>query len=217
MTVRVVLVDDQPLVRAGLRVILRPADGFDIVGECEDGLSALTLIPRLRPDVVVMDLRMKGLDGIETIRRLRADPEAPPILALTTFDDDAALSGALRAGAAGFQLKDAPAEELIRAVRVVAGGGACLDPAVTARVLDGYRANPSMPESPALLSLTARERDVFSLLGRGATNDEIAEALVIGEGTVKTHIHRIFEKLSFRDRAAAIVFAFDHGLVRPRS
>jgi DNA-binding NarL/FixJ family response regulator len=216
MILRVVLVDDQPLVRAGLRVILRRADGFEIAGEAEDGYAALALIPRVRPDVVVMDLRMKGLDGIETIRRLRADPDAPPILALTTFDDDEALSGALRAGAAGFQLKDAPAEELIRAVWVVAGGGACLDPAVTERVLATYRAAPPRPDSPVLEALTARERDVFGLLGRGSSNEEIAGALVIGEGTVKTHIHRIFEKLGFRDRAAAIVYAFDHGLVRPR-
>ena len=213
--IRVLLVDDQPLVRAGLKMILGPADGFEIVGECGDGAAALAAVERLRPDVVVMDVRMKGMDGVEATRRLRAMEEAPPVLVLTTFDDDEVLSAALRAGAAGFQLKDAPAEELIRAVRVVAEGGACLDPAVTGRVLAAYRAAAPPASAGRVEDLTAREFEVLRLIGRGATNEEIAEQLVIGEATVKTHIGRIFDKLGLRDRAAAIVFAFDHDLVRP--
>jgi DNA-binding NarL/FixJ family response regulator len=216
--IRVLLVDDQPLVRAGLRILLRPDEGFDVVGECSDGAAALLAVPSLRPDVVVMDVRMKGMDGVEATRRLRLLPDGPPVLVLTTFDDDAVLSAALRAGAAGFQVKDAPAEELIRAIRVVAEGGAFLDPAVTGRVLAAYRSSPPPAEAiTSLAELTAREVEVLRLIGRGATNDEIAEALVIGEATVKSYVGRIFAKLELRDRAAAIVFAFDHGLVHPNA
>src|SRR6185503_4014322 len=162
MRIRVLLVDDQPLVRAGLRVVLRPEDGFDIVGEAGDGLEALAMVPRLRPDVVLVDLRMPGIDGAETIRRLGTQTSAPPALVLTTFDDDEALSSALHAGAAGFQLKDASAEELIRAVRIVAAGGACLDPAVTARVLAAYRAAPPPSSGQTdLAQLTPRELEVL--------------------------------------------------------
>jgi DNA-binding NarL/FixJ family response regulator len=215
-TVRVLLVDDQPLVRAGLRIMLRQDDGFDVVGECSDGAAALMAVPTLHPDVVVMDVRMKGMDGVEATRRLRLSPDGPPVLVLTTFDDDAVLSAALRAGAAGFQMKDAPAEELIRAIRIVAEGGAFLDPAVTGRVLAAYRTTPPHIEAVvSLAALTAREVEVLRLIGRGATNDEIAESLVIGEATVKSYVGRIFAKLELRDRAAAIVFAFDHGLVQP--
>jgi DNA-binding NarL/FixJ family response regulator len=214
--IRVLLVDDQPLVRAGLTMILGPDDGFEIVGECGDGAAALAAVERLRPDVVVMDVRMKGMDGVEATRRLRETAGAPPVLVLTTFDDDEVLSAALRAGAAGFQLKDAPAEELIRAVRVVAEGGASLDPAVTGRVLAAYRSIAPGREAAARVGdLTARELEVLRLIGRGATNEEIGTQLVIGEATVKTHVGRIFDKLALRDRAAAIVFAFDHGLVQP--
>jgi DNA-binding NarL/FixJ family response regulator len=216
--IRVLLVDDQPLVRAGLRLILGPEDGFEIVGECDDGTSALVAAGRLSPDVVVMDVRMRGMDGVEATRRLREQPDAPPVLILTTFDDDEILSAALRAGAAGFELKDAPAEELIRAVRVVARGDAHLDPTVTERVLAAYRrAAPGQALASQIADLTPRELEVLRLIGRGATNDEIGAALVIGEATVKTHVGRIFDKLGLRDRAAAIVFAFDHGLVRPGS
>lgn len=215
--IRVLLVDDQPLVRAGLRMILAPEDGFAIVGESDDGAAALAAVAALRPDVVVMDVRMRGMDGVEATRRLRQDPAAPPVLILTTFDDDEVLSAALRAGAAGFILKDAPAEDLIRATRTVAEGGAWLDPAVTARVLDAYRAGaPGRAAGAAhIAALTPREGDVLRLIGRGATNQEIADTLFIGEATVKTHIGNLLGKLDLRDRAAAIVFAFDHGLVRP--
>jgi DNA-binding NarL/FixJ family response regulator len=213
---RVLLVDDQPLVRAGLRIMLRPDEGFDVVGECGDGAAALVAVPTLRPNVVVMDIRMRGMDGVEATRRLRAMAEAPPVLVLTTFDDDAVLSAALRAGAAGFQLKDAPAEDLIRAVRVVGQGGAFLDAAVTGRVLAAYRSSaPPAEHLASVAELTVRELEVLRLIGRGATNEEIAEALVIGEATVKSYVGRLFAKLELRDRAAAIIFAFDHGLVRP--
>jgi DNA-binding NarL/FixJ family response regulator len=215
VTVRVLLVDDQELVRSGLARILRPRDGFAIVGECADGGEVGAAVGESGPDVVVMDLRMKHVDGIEATRRLQALPAPPPVLVLTTFDDDELLSGALRAGAAGFVLKDAPAEDLIRAVRVVAGRGAWLDPAVTGRVLATYRRAAPAGDGPARDRLTPREHAVLALIGRGRTNAEIAEALVISELTVKSHIGHIFTKLGLRDRAAAIVYAFDHGVVGP--
>jgi DNA-binding NarL/FixJ family response regulator len=215
VTVRVLLVDDQELVRSGLARILRPRDGFAIVGECADGGEVGAAVAESGPDVVVMDLRMKHVDGIEATRRLQALPAPPPVLVLTTFDDDELLSGALRAGAAGFVLKDAPAEDLIRAVRVVAGRGAWLDPAVTGRVLATYRRAAPAGDGPARDRLTPREHAVLALIGRGRTNAEIAEALVISELTVKSHIGHIFTKLGLRDRAAAIVYAFDHGIVGP--
>ncbi|WP_185981694.1 response regulator transcription factor [Skermania sp. ID1734] len=213
---RVLLVDDQELVRSGLRRILRRKDGFDIVAECADGSEVLAAVTSSRPDVIVMDLRMKRVDGIEATRRVRAAGAHPPVLVLTTFDDDELLSGALRAGAAGFILKDSPAEELIRAVRTVAGGDACLDPAVTARVLTAYRDAPASVPAAAVDELTARERDVLALIGRGLSNSEIAAELFISEVTVKSHVGHIFGKLGLRDRAAAIVYAFDHAIVAPR-
>jgi DNA-binding NarL/FixJ family response regulator len=217
--IRVLLVDDQQLVRKGLQLILTPADGFEIIAEAEDGAAALQLADRLRPDVVLMDIRMKGMDGVQATRRLRARGESPPILILTTFDDDEVLSASLRAGAAGFILKDAPSEDIIRATRVVAEGGAWLDPSITGRVLAAYRAggqSSSSPETQRLLAgLTARELEVLRLIGRGLSNDEVAQRLVIGEATVKSHVGHILDKLRLRDRSAAIVFAFDHGLVQP--
>jgi DNA-binding NarL/FixJ family response regulator len=214
--VRVLLVDDQELVRSGLVRILRPRDGFAVVGECEDGDQVLQAVRRLRPDVVVMDLRMRRVSGIEATAALRRVPDAPPVLVLTTFDDDELLSGALRAGAAGFLLKDSPAEDVVRGVRAVAAGQALLDPAVTGRVLERFRATPAAdPGGRPVEGLTAREREVLELMGRGLSNAEIAATLVISEVTVKSHIGRIFTKLDLRDRAAAIVYAFDHGLVAP--
>jgi DNA-binding NarL/FixJ family response regulator len=213
--VRVVLVDDQELVRSGLRRILRRKDGFEIVAECADGSEVPEAVATHRPDVVVMDLRMRNVDGIEATRRLRDDPGAPPVLVLTTFDDDELLSGALRAGAAGFLLKDSPAEDLVRAVRAVGSGQSMLDPSVTARVLAAYRSTPSPAADVAIAELTSREIDVLRLMARGLTNNEIAGELVISEVTVKSHIGRIFTKLDLRDRAAAIIYAFDHGLAAP--
>ena len=216
--IRIVLVDDQELVRAGLRGILREHLGFQIVGECADGDGALRAVADKRPDIVLMDVRMPSVDGVTATRRLHEAHPDIPVLALTTFDDDEALAGMLRAGAAGFVLKGVPAEELHRAVRTVAAGGAWLDPAVTARVLAVYRAAPAPSNAEAALGqLTEREREVLTLIGRGRTNAEIARQLFIGEGTVKTHINHVFTKLDLRDRAAAIVFAYDKGLVRPGS
>jgi DNA-binding NarL/FixJ family response regulator len=213
--IQVVLVDDQELVRSGLRRILRRRDGFAVVAECADGSELPTALADHEVDIVVMDLRMKHVDGIEATRRLRASSDRPPVLVLTTFDDDELLSGALRAGAAGFVLKDSAAEDLLRAVRRVAAGESWLDPAVTERVLATYRSTASPQPVTAIDALTARERDVLAAIGRGMSNVEIAEALVISELTVKSHIGRIFAKLGLRDRAAAIIYAFDHGLVTP--
>lgn len=213
--VAVLLVDDQELVRSGLRRILRRKDGFEVVAECGDGSEVPAAVAAHRPDVVVMDLRMRHVDGIEATRLLRRRDDAPPVLVLTTFDDDELLSGALRAGASGFVLKDSPAEELVRAVRAVAAGQSVLDPAVTARVLSAYRQVPAAPAAASVDQLTARELDVLRLMARGLTNGEIAAELVISEVTVKSHIGRIFTKLDLRDRAAAIIYAFDHGLAVP--
>lgn len=215
-TTRVLLVDDQELIRAGLRGILLPRFGFDIVGELPNGVGIVAAARKWQPDVVLMDIRMPVVDGVTAITHLRAEVDMPPVLALTTFEDDEVLAGALRAGAAGFLLKGVPAEDLQRAVHTIARGGSWLDPAVTGRILISYRQgrNPHGP-SPALDVLTARERDVLALIGAGRNNGEIASDLFLGEGTVKTHIGHVFAKLALRDRASAIVFAFDHGLVQP--
>ncbi|WP_245155087.1 response regulator transcription factor [Nocardioides sp. 1609] len=216
--VRVLLVDDQELIRAGLRGILRASHGFDVVGELGDGAGVVAAVTELRPDVVVMDVRMPGIDGVEATRRLGALDEAPPVLVLTTFEDEETLAGALRAGADGFLLKGVPADDLQRAVRAVAAGDAWLDPGVTRRVLSAYRdGGPAAATGPSAAAdvLTARERQVLALIGSGLSNGEIAAELVLGEGTVKTHVGHVFAKLGLRDRAAAVVFAFDHGLVSP--
>jgi DNA-binding NarL/FixJ family response regulator len=214
--IRVLLVDDQELIRAGLRGILRSRFGFEIVGECGDGRDVPAAVAALRPDIVLMDVRMPIVDGVAATAVLRQQADAPPVLVLTTFDDDESLAAALRAGASGFLLKGVPVDDLQRAVRTVAEGGAWLDPAVTGRVLSTYRSTPALagPDHAADV-LTARERQVLALIGQGLTNGEIAAALVLGEGTVKTHVGHVFAKLRLRDRAAAIVFAFDHGLVTP--
>jgi DNA-binding NarL/FixJ family response regulator len=211
--IAVLLVDDQELVRSGLRRILRRKDGFTIVAECADGDEVPAAVALHRPDVVVMDLRMRRVDGIEATRRLAG---GPPVLALTTFNEDELLSGALRAGAAGFVLKDSSAEELIRAVRAVAGGDSYLDPAVTARVLTTYRKAAQAALGSDIAELTSRELDVLTLIGKGLSNTEIADELYISGVTVKSHIGRIFGKLDLRDRAAAIVYAYDNGIVAPR-
>ncbi|WP_246222213.1 MULTISPECIES: response regulator [Gordonia] len=220
--IRVLLVDDQELVRSGLRRILRRKDGFDVVAECADGDEVPAAVAACSPDVVVMDLRMKRVSGMEATRRLVASANdqhrAPPVLVLTTFSDEELLSEALRAGAAGFVLKESSAEELIRAVRLVAAGESVLDPAITASVLHTYRnaGGPPKSDAAALDRLTARERTVLELIARGMTNDEIAAELVISVVTVKSHVGAVFRALGVRDRAAAVVFAFDHGVVAPR-
>ncbi|WP_319448511.1 MULTISPECIES: response regulator transcription factor [unclassified Mycobacterium] len=214
--IRALIVDDQELVRSGLSLILRETQGIVVVAECSDGDEVVDAVARHRPDVVVMDLRMKRVDGIEATRLL-AEAEGPPVLALTTFNDDDLLSGVLRAGAAGFVLKDSPAEDLIRAVRAVGSGASYLDPSVTARVLTAYRSTAAATAEIADLDeLTPREYDVLLLIARGHTNAEIADVLTISGLTVKTHVGHIFMKLGLRDRAAAIVFAYQNHLVEPR-
>jgi DNA-binding NarL/FixJ family response regulator len=215
--IRVALVDDQAIVRAGLARILSPADGFEVVAECADGRQAVEELPGVAPDVILMDIRMPELDGIAATAQLRDTPEAAPVLVLTTFGEDEVLWGAIEAGAAGFVLKDSSAEDLIAAVRAVAGGGAWFDPAVAPRVLDRYRrvVAPASRDAARLDLLTEREHDVLRLMARGATNAEIAGTLYVAEATVKTHVGAIFMKLGVRDRAAAIVFAYDHGVVSP--
>ena len=214
--IRVLLVDDQELVRSGLKRILRRKDGFEIVGECADGSEVAAAVAAVDPDVVVMDLRMRNVSGVEATRQLQSNPHHPPVLVLTTFDDDETLSAALRAGAAGFVLKDSPAEDLIRAVRTIADGGAYVDPGVTGRVLAAYRELVAAPNRSGAATevLTARELEVLRLMARGRTNSEISDDLFISEVTVKSHIGRIFLKLELRDRAAAIIYAFDHAIVR---
>jgi DNA-binding NarL/FixJ family response regulator len=216
--IRVVLVDDQQLVRTGLRRILTVREGFEIVAECSDGDEVEGVVEAAQADLVIMDARMKHMGGAEATRRLRARADGPPVLVLTTFDDDEILSASLRAGASGFQLKDAPGEDLIRSARTVAEGGAWLDPTVTARVLAAYRTStPTRSDGTRIAGLTDREREVLALMGRGLSNAEIAGDLSISEVTVKSHVGHIFNKLDLRDRAAAIVFAFDHGIVEPQT
>jgi DNA-binding NarL/FixJ family response regulator len=212
--IAVALVDDQRLVRTGLQRILAEEDGFNVVAECGDGAEALAVLDTIAADVVLMDIRMRGMDGIEATRRLR-DADGPPVLVLTTFDDDDVLLGALEAGAAGFVLKEASAEQLIEATRAVAAGGAWIDPAVLPRVLAGYRAAvvPKLREREKVARLTERELDVLREMATGASNVEIARRLIVSEATVKSHVGSIFSKLSVRDRAGAIVFAYQHGLV----
>jgi len=212
--IRVVLVDDQPLVRAGLRVVLAEVEGFRVLAECDDGAAGVQAALQHRPDVVVMDVRMRGTDGIEGTRRIRA-ADGPPVLILTTFDDDDVLWGAIEAGAAGFVLKEASAEDLIAATRRVAEGGSWLDPAVTGRVLTLTRA-AGLPHARAAAraqQLTERELEVLRRMAAGANNTEIAADLVVSVATVKTHVGSLFLKLGTRDRAAAIVYAYQHGIV----
>ena len=215
--IRVIIVDDQPVVRAGVARILGPDDGFEVVAECDDGDQVVSAVASHRPDLVLMDVRMRRIDGVTATRSLGSTGEAPPILMFTTFDDDDVLWGALDAGAAGFILKDSSAEDLIAAARAVAGGAAWLDQKVAPRVLQAFRTNvrPHLAEGARVAELTEREHDVLRHMARGATNAEIAAALIVSEATIKTHVGAVFSKLGVRDRAAAIVFAYDHGIVEP--
>lgn len=213
--VRVVIVDDQMLVREGLRRIFSAIPDFELVAECADGDEVVETIERVRPDVVLMDMRMKRVDGASAIAALSALPERPPVLVLTTYDDPETLGFALRAGAEGFMLKESVGLDLVRAVHTVAGGGAWIDPAVAAMVLNVFRqsATVSTAASDVAQGLTEREIEVLRLMAIGRTNREIADQLFISERTVKTHIGHIFTKLEVRDRVAAVLTAYEVGLV----
>jgi DNA-binding NarL/FixJ family response regulator len=213
--IRVVLADDQALVRAGVGLILRTEDDIEVVAECHDGAEAASATTRYHPDIVLMDVRMPGTDGLEGTRRIRSQRDGPPVLILTTFDDDEVLWGAVQAGAAGFLLKDTGADELVRAVRLVAGGGSWLDPRVTPRVLAAVRTQSVPAAHRAVTRLSERETEVLRLMASGANNAEIADALIVSERTVKSHVSAIFAKLGVRDRAGAIVLAFEAGLAGP--
>jgi len=218
VTVRIVLADDQPLVRAGLRKIFEVDAGLRVVGEVEDGLAAVEATQRLAPDVVVMDIRMPNVDGLEATRRIMAttDP-APRVLVLTTFGLDEYVFGALRAGAAGFLLKDAPPEQLIAAIHTLARGDALLDPAVTRAVVERFAGLPEPDGAAAtrVTQLSAREHEVLLLLVEGRANREIAERLIVSEATVKSHVLAVLRKLELRDRVQAVIFGYESGLVRP--
>ena len=208
----VLVADDQDLVRAGLRTILERRDGIDVLGEAADGREAVREARRLRPDVVLMDVRMPVLDGIAATRALAGSPCR--VLMLTTFDLDEYVYDALRAGASGFLLKDAPPDRLVEAIRAVAGGDVLLAPSITRRLVERYAGERGRAAPPGLDELTAREREVLVLIARGLSNAEIAATLVVSMPTVKTHVGRVFLKLGLRDRAQAVVAAYEAGLVR---
>ena len=216
--IRVLVADDQALVRGGVRMIVEAQPDMEIAGEARDGAEAVELARRTRPHVVLMDIRMPGVDGIEGARRILADPGIDAaVLILTTFDQDELVYEALRAGAAGFLLKSAPPEQLVPAIRTVAAGEALLAPEITRRMIEDYvrRPRPTGAHGAILAELTDREAEVLALIGRGRTNAEIAEHFVLSDSTVKTHVNRIFRKLGLRDRAQAVVVAYETGLVEP--
>ena len=219
MTIRVLLVDDQQLVRTGFRMILAVEEGIEVVGEAANGREAVDSVPRLRPDVVVMDIRMPVMDGVEATRRLTAsDDAAPRVLVLTTFDTDEHVVEALRAGASGFLLKDVTPSDFVTAIRVVASGEALIAPSVTRRLLERFvQASPSADARRDQLvgQLTEREREVLQLVAQGLSNREISERLVLAEPTVKTHVSHLLLKLDLRDRAQLVVLAYESGMVRP--
>jgi DNA-binding NarL/FixJ family response regulator len=216
MSTRILIADDQALVRAGFRKLLESAE-IEVVGEAGDGREAVALAQQLRPTIVLMDIRMPVLDGIEATRRVVAsEGDAVRVLVLTTFGLDEYVYDALRAGASGFMLKDAPPEELLAAVEVVARGDALIAPAVTRTVIEEFaRRSPPITPAPGLEELTVREREVLELLARGLSNAEIAERLVVSDGTAKTHVAHVLNKLRLRDRVQAVILAYESGLVAP--
>ncbi len=216
MTISVVLADDQPLVRAGLRMILETEPDLQVVGEATTGAEAVELCARARPDVVLMDVRMPVMDGIDATRQVTAVDEPPRVLVLTTFDLDEVVYEALRAGASGFLLKDAPEDRLTTAIRVVADGGSLFAPSVTRRLIEEFAKRDQAPPA-SVDGLTEREAEVLRLMARGLSNTEIAAELFITENTVKTHVARVLMKLGLRDRVQAVVLAYESGMVRPRS
>jgi DNA-binding NarL/FixJ family response regulator len=217
VSIRLLIVDDQELVRTGFRLFLETQDNLEVVGEAGDGVEAIERARELRPDVVLMDIRMPVMDGVEATARLAAagiEPR-PRVLVLTTFDLDEYVFGALRAGAAGFLLKDAPRERLLEGIRVVHAGDALLSPSITRRLVEDFaaRTDPLEPPAAVLDQLTRREREVLRLVARGHSNSEIANRLVVSEATVKSHVGSILSKLGLRDRVHAVVFAYEHGIV----
>ncbi|MGW4378475.1 response regulator [Kitasatospora sp. NPDC004531] len=216
MTVRILLVDDQPLIRAALSMVVKDTPDLEIVGEAGTGDEAVALVGELAPDVVVMDIRMPGMDGIEATRRITASDCAAHVLVLTTFDEDEHVYGALRAGAAGFLVKDMGLEEILAAVRVVAAGDALIAPRVTRRLIADLTSRPAPGSSApprALGAITEREREVLTLIGRGLSNAEIAEELFLSVATVKTYVTRLLSKLDARDRVHLVILAYEAGLV----
>jgi DNA-binding NarL/FixJ family response regulator len=217
MSIRVLIADDQELVRAGFGAILAKQPDIEVVGEAADGAAAVALTGRLHPDVVLMDVRMPNVDGIEATRRLSALGSDSRVLMLTTFDLDEHVYEAMRAGASGFLLKDVPREELASAVRTVARGDALLAPAITRRLVEDFvrRPPPTGARNERFAELTARELEVLTLIARGRSNSEIAGELYLSEATVKTHITRVLQKLGVRDRVQAVIVAYEHGLLQP--
>ena len=217
MAIRVLIVDDQALVRAGFRMILEAQPDLQVVGEAGDGSAAIDAVRTLRPDVVLMDVRMPGVDGIEATRRLTEAGVPGKIVILTTYDLDEYVFDALAAGASGFLLKHVPPEELVRGVRVAASGEALLAPSITKRLIEEFAKQraPVRASGTDLKSLTDREREVLTLLGRGLSNPEIAKDLKVGEATVKTHVAHVLDKLELRDRVQAAIFAYEIGLIKP--
>jgi DNA-binding NarL/FixJ family response regulator len=215
----VLIVDDQPLQRLGFKMLLDGTPGMSVVGEASNGADAVRASDQLRPDVVLMDIRMPGVDGIEATRRITAAGDRTHVLILTTFDLDEYVFAGLRAGASGFLLKDARPEELIAGIRAVATGDSVVAPSLTRKLMDAYvdRAAVAPPTDPRLAALSEREREVLEAIGHGETNTEIAERFTLTESTVKKHVGRILAKIGARDRIQAVIFAYDNGLVRPRS
>lgn len=215
MTIRLLVADDQALVRSGLRKLLESEPDFDVVGEAGDGEQAVWSAARLKPGVVLMDIRMPVMDGLEATARITGGADPPRVLVLTTYDLDEYVYRALRAGASGFILKDAPPEQLIEGVRVIARGDALLAPQVTRRLIAEFVRRPEQRLEPRLEQLTSRERDVLGLVARGLSNREIAQKLGVGEATVRTHVGNVLAKLQLRDRVQAVVFAYDTGFAQP--
>jgi DNA-binding NarL/FixJ family response regulator len=215
MTVRVLLADDQELVRAGFRMILETQADIEVVGEAGDGVEAVAATRRLRPDVVLMDIRMPNLDGLQATKQIMATGSRSRVLILTTFDLDEYVYQALAAGASGFLLKNAPPEQLIQAVRVVAAGDALLSPSITRRVIEQFTRLPPPGGTDVLVALTDREREVLKLVARGMSNAEIAARLFVSDATVKSHVAHLLAKLQLRDRVQAVVLAYESGLIRP--
>jgi DNA-binding NarL/FixJ family response regulator len=216
VTIRVLLADDERLVRAGFRMILKAERDLEVVGEAADGLEAVEGATKLRPDVVLMDIRMPSLDGLEATRRILGGPDPRPrVVVLTTFDLDEYVYEALRVGASGFLLKDAPEDQLVAAIRVAADGGSMFAPSVTRRLIEEFAKRARREAPPELEELTPRELEVLRLLARGLSNQEIAARLVVSEHTAKTHVAHILHKLSLSDRTQAVVLAYESGLVQP--